>query len=164
MKIRAMKKLMNYTAIAVSMMAFLSASTLNAQEWTKEQMEVWKKVEQKFVKWQEGDYDAAFASLHEKYIGWNNHMPLPTTKDKWVNSASEMKGLYKLTYYDIEPARILVYGDVAVVHYYYDQSFTYTKGDEIKEFNAKGKYTEFLIKEKGKWFIIGDMTYRKDEK
>ena len=70
-----MKKLMNYAAIAVTMIAFLGASTLNAQEWTKDQMEVWKVIENGWAKWQEGDYDAAFANIHEKYLGWNIEDP-----------------------------------------------------------------------------------------
>lgn len=154
-----MKKLMNYAAIAVTMIVFLGASTLNAQEWSKDQMEVWKVVENAWATWQEGDFEASTANIHEKYLGWNNEDPLPTTKEKWIKSMNKMKDFVKLTYYDIEPARILVYGDVAVVHYYYEQSFAYTKDDETTDYNYKGKNAEFLIKEKGEWLLIGDMTF-----
>ena len=159
-----MKKLMNYAAIAVTMIAFLCASTLNAQEWTKDQKEVWSVIENAWANWQEGDYDAAFANIHEKYIGWNIEDPLPTTKDKWVKSITMMKDFVTFNYYDIEPARILVYDDVAVVHYYYSQSFTFTKDDESTDYNYKGKNAEFLIKEKGEWYLIGDMTFWESKK
>ena len=155
---------MNYAAIAVTMIAFLGASNLNAQEWTKDQMEVWKVVENSWANWQEGDLEASVASIHEKYLGWNIEAPLPTTKEKWLKSMNMMKDFVKLNYYDIEPARILVYDDVAVVHYYYSQSFTYTKDDETTDFNYKGKNAEFLIKEKGEWFLIGDMTFWESKK
>lgn len=158
-----MKKLMNYAAIAVTMIAFLGASTLKAQEWTKEQMEVWKVVENAWAKWQEGDLEASVASVHEKYLGWNEEDPLPTTKEKWVKSISMYKDYVTFNYYDIEPARILVYGDVAVVDYYYTQSFTYAKDEEKKDFNLEGKNAEFYIKEKGQWYLIGDMTFWKNK-
>ena len=159
-----MKRFMNYAAIAVTMIAFLGVSTLNAQEWTKDQMEVWSVIESSWANWQEGDLEASVASIHEKYLGWNIEDPLPTTKEKWLKSMNMMKDFVKLNYYDIEPARILVYDDVAVVHYYYSQSFTYTKDDETTDFNYKGKNAEFLIKEKGEWFLIGDMTFWESKK
>jgi len=155
---------MNYAVIAVIIFSFLGASTLVAQEWTKEQKEVWQVIEEAWAKWQEGDFDASFASIHEKYLGWNHEDPLPTTKEKWVKSNEALKDLAKLDYYDIEPARILVYGDVAVVHYYYENYITFTKGEESKEYHYKGKNAEFYIKEDGKWMLIGDMTVWKDKK
>ena len=75
-----------------------------------------------------------------------------------------MKDFATLEYYDIEPARILVYKDVAVVHYYYEQYIIFTKDDEKTEYNYKGKNTEFYIKEGGNWLLIGDMTVWKEKK
>jgi len=69
-----------------------------------------------------------------------------------------MKDYAKMDYYDLEPARILVYGDAAVVHYYYENYITFTKNDKKSEYNYKGKNAEFYIKEDGKWFMIGDMS------
>ncbi len=112
-------------------------------------MEIWEVIENAWATWQEGDLEVSTANIHEKYLEWNNENPLPTTKEKWIKSMNKMKDFVKLTYYDIEPARILVYGDVAVIHYYYKQIFTYTKDDETTDYNYKGKNAEFLIKEKG---------------
>lgn len=159
-----MKTLMNYSAIVLLMIAFLGASTLNAQEWTKDQKEVWKVVENAWAKMQEGDYESSYATIHEKYLGWNHEMPLPTSKEKWVKSIEMMKDFAKLKYYDIEPARILVYGDVAVVHYYFEQHIVFTKDGEETDYSYKGKNAEFYIKEKGEWLLIGDMTFWKSKK
>lgn len=153
-----MKKMKNYAVIAAITFTFLGASTLVAQEWTKEQQEVWEVVEDGWAQWQAGDFDASFAGIHEKYLGWNNEDPLPTTKEKWVKSVEEMKNFVKLDYYDIEPARILVYDNVAVVHYYFENYIIYTKDDEKKDYHYKGKNAEFYIKEDGKWLLIGDMS------
>lgn len=159
-----MKKLMKCAMITTITIAFLSVSSLNAQEWTKEQKEVWQVVETAWEKWQEGDFDASFASIHEKYLGWNQEDPLPTSKEKWRKSVETWKEYTKLDYYDNEPARILVNGDVAVVHYYTDYYLTFTKGEDKKQKSYKGKNTEFYIKEDGKWLLIGDMSVWTDKK
>ena len=159
-----MKKLLNYAVITAISFMFLGASSLVAQEWTKEQKEVWQVVEDAWADWQQGDMNATYASIHEKYLGWNQEDPLPTNKEKWIKSNEAMKDFVKMEYYDLEPARILVYENIAVVHYYYENYGTFTKNDEKKEFSYKGKNAEFYIKEDGNWMLIGDMSVWKDKK
>lgn len=158
-----MKTVLNYAAIVTFLFAFLGTSTISAQEWTKDQKELWKTIENAWAKWQEGDLDAVFENIHEKYLGWNQDDPLPTSKAKWFKSAKIMMEHAKLAYYDIEPARILVYNDVAVVHYYYEQKIEYTKEGETTHHSYKGKNAEFCIKEGGKWMLIGDMSVWKSK-
>jgi len=159
-----MKIFTKYSTILIVLFAFLAAPSLQAQDWSKDQKEVLEIIENAWAKWQEGDFDASVESIHEKYIGWNQEDPLPTSKAKWVKSIEKMKDYVKLIDYDIEPARILVYDDVAVVHYYFEQTMAYTKDDKTTEINFKGKNAEFLIKEGGKWLLIGDMTFWKTKK
>ena len=159
-----MKTLTNYSAIVIIMIAFLGASTLQAQEWTKTQKEVWKVAQDAWAKWQEGDIDAAFVNVHAKYMGWNSEDPLPMSREKWLHFAKEFMKYVKLESYDIEPARILVYDNVAVIDYYFEYYSTFTKDDKSTEAHIKGKNAEFYIKEGGKWMLIGDMTLSKEEK
>ncbi|PLX00111.1 MAG: hypothetical protein C0591_01805 [Marinilabiliales bacterium] len=158
-----MKKLMNYAAIAVTMIAFLGGSTLNAQEWTDDQLEVWNTVENLWQKWKVGDFDNAMSNVHADYLGWNNTSPMPMSKEKWEKGMKEDGEYISDQYYDIEPARILVYKNVAVVHYYYSYSYTYNKGEK-KQISGKGKWTEFLVMEKNLWMLIGDFTYSEPKK
>jgi hypothetical protein len=65
--------------------------------------------------------------------------------------------------YYAAPARIVVIGDAAVVHYYYWMSWVYDDGTNKKDGSVKGKWSEFFIKENGKWMCIGDMTLGDDE-
>jgi hypothetical protein len=134
-----MKKLMNLTAIAVTMFAFLGASTLYAQDWNKEQKEVWQEVDNMWTHWKAADMDAAFANVHDKYLGWNNESPMPMSKAKWVDPMKEKIDLYSQRDFDIEPARILVHGNVAVVHYYYEMSSIYDDGEEKHKSSYQGK-------------------------
>ena len=159
-----MKKLMNYVTIAVTIIAFLGASAVCAQEYTDDQKEVWKVVEDFWADWEKSDPDAGFAFVHDSYLGWNNEDPMPTSKAKWLNSLKKYSPFLSNMDYDIDLARILVHKDVAVVHYYFTFSFLYTEGDVKEKVGYHGKWTEFFIKEKGNWMLLGDMTYSEANK
>jgi len=151
-----MKKLLGL-ALTASMMLVMTAATF-AQEWTKDQTEVWKVVEDSWVKWKAGDIDGMAASLHEKYQGWSSDAPLPMGKADVVKWYNDMKGMMKITYYFIEPARISVTKTSAVVDYYFSFSATYTMGEKSEDHSTKGKNVEFYVLEGGKWLLLGDMT------
>ena len=159
-----MKKRFKCVMICFITITFLGATSLYAQDWSKEQLELWQTIENAWTKWQEGDFDASFASIHDKYQGWNNEDPLPTSKEKWRKSVEDWKEYTTLDYYNNDPARILIYDNVAVVHYYTEYNLTYTKNEEKKEYYFKGKNAEFYIKEDGKWMLIGDMSVWEDKK
>ena len=65
----------------------------------------------------------------------------------------------------INPARIVVTENAAVVHDYFYLTSTNTVGEEKKQIKQQGKFVEFHVKENGKWICLGDMTiveYTKD--
>ena len=138
----------------------IATTSAIAQEWTKEQKEVWQVCVNTWENYKVGKIDAIAAVLHPKYNGWDDQTPLPYTKEKSVQQIKEFLSSMSLNYYDIEPARIIVTESAAVIDYYYSYSFTITQGDkkEIKE--RKGMYVEFYVKEKGTWLLLGDMTTR----
>lgn len=153
-----MKKLINYTAIATTMMALFGTLTLNAQICTKEQKAVWQEVENKWTNWKAGDLEAAFANIDKDFLGWNDEDPMPVSKDNWVNPMKETLNMRTKINFSIEPARILVRDNAAVVHYYYKYSFLYTDGEESQKVSDEGKWTEFFVKDDDKWMLIGDFT------
>lgn len=59
-----MKTTLRFAIIAV--LAFFLTSSVIAQEWTKEQKEVWQTVENTWSKWKANDVAGAAANLHEK--------------------------------------------------------------------------------------------------
>ena len=69
----------------------------------------------------------------------------------------------KVEYYDIQPARIVVAGDNAVVYYFFSFSMVFEKGDKKKEKYNKGRNVEFYVKDGGKWLLMGDMSYMNDD-
>jgi ketosteroid isomerase-like protein len=134
-------------------------SGVYAQDWSSDQKEVWQAVEEGWKAFQDGDIEASKALIHDKYQGWSNEYPLPSNKAKVLKHYAMMSENMKVMYFDMEPARITVVGDAAVVHYYFN--FVALFSYEGKEFEREmeGKNAEFYIKEKGKWVLLGDMTY-----
>ena len=120
-----MKKFINYTVISITMIVMFGASTLNAQNFTKEQKAVWQEVENKWTNWKAGNLDAAFANIDEDWLGWNDKDPMPVSKDKWVNPMKETVKMRTKINFNIEPTRILVHDNAAVVFYYYQQDYNY---------------------------------------
>jgi len=158
-----MKKLLKIMLAIGIMMAFcLSTSNIIAQEWSKEQLEVWNIVKDSWAKWAKGDVEGSIASIHEKYQGWSIEEPLPVGKAKLKEWYSSMKDMMKIQFFDLEPARIVVTEDAAVVDYYFSFYTTYTWGEKTTEKEIKGKNAEFWVKEKGKWLLLGDMTVFKE--
>jgi hypothetical protein len=149
--------------IIVIVIAAFMATTAFAQEWTKEQKEVWQVVEDSWTKWKAGDVEGSIASIHEKYQGWNDESPLPLNKEMVKAWFNEMKEKGKVDFFRLNPARIVVSGNAAVVDYFFDLSVTYAVGEEKKQETAKGRNAEFYIKEGGKWLLLGDMTAYDDE-
>lgn len=153
-----MKNLKKYITAFMAILAFLMVTSVAAQEWTKDQQAVWQVVEDMFMNWKNNDIDAAFANVDENYLGWNNTDPLPVSKAKWYDSQKKYIEFQSKRDYDLEPARILVKDNAAVVHFYFDFWFKSTFEGEGKWVEYKGKWTAFFIKDGGEWMMLGDLT------
>lgn len=156
-----MKKVIITVCAVCMVMAFTSRTY--AQDWSSEQKEVWQAVADGWKAFQDGDIESTKALIHDKYQGWSNEFPLPMNKAKVLKHYTMMKDLMEVMYTDIEPARITVVGNAAVVHYYFTFAAIYTMKDKKVDREIKGKNAEFYIKEKGKWILLGDMTAIMDE-
>lgn len=138
--------------VIVLMSAFgATVSQAHGQTWSKKQLEVWKVIE---VSWKaimdKEDWTTSY--LHEKFLGWDNARPMPQDKSsarKWnrygiENSTTLLQELY--------PVGIIVHDNTAIVHYFYSQAAEDRK-EERK--TVHGRYTDILVKEKGKWRFMG---------
>jgi hypothetical protein len=153
-----MRKQINYLVMLLTCIAFLVATTAGAQEWSKDQKEVWQTVEEGWSAWKAGDADEAFKNVHEKFLGWNSTEPLPIDKAQWVDMYNMYKESMSVEYYSLNPARILVEGNTAIVYYYFKVYMVYAKGDKKKEMERMGRNVEFYVKDGGDWMLLGDMT------
>jgi hypothetical protein len=131
-----------------------------AQEWTKEQKEVWQVCENSWKNYKAGNISFIAAVTHPKYQGWDDQSPLPYSKEKVIQLLEENKTKASVDFYEIEPARIVVTENAAVIDYYYNYSMTVTQNDKKEVVKRKGMYVEFYVKEKGSWLLLADMTTR----
>jgi hypothetical protein len=150
-----MKTLFQITIITL---LALTPATLSAQEWTTEQKEVWQVIENTWKNLKAGNVDPAAFAFHEKYQGWSTSEPLPLSKEQAMQLFQPLKDSWKIADYSINPARITVAENAAVVHYYFRFTLVVVIGEEKKMMNKQGKYAEFYVKENGKWLCLGDMT------
>ena len=128
------------------------SNKLDAQEWSAAQQEVWKNVNDYWALMAKGDLNGFLEYFHTDYLGWEDNSPLPSTKQdvqKWMQI--EMTG-NKVLAYDIKPVGIKVHGDFAFADYYYS---LLTEMDGKKK-SEEGRWTDILMKQGGKWLIIGD--------
>jgi ketosteroid isomerase-like protein len=147
-----MKKIF-IAASTLLLLVLLAQSSLLAQEWSVAQKEVWKNVEAYWALDAAGNLDGFLAYFHNDYMGWSVQSPLPGGKEtvrKFV--AHSYKG-EKTLVYDIKPAGIAVFGDVALADYYYTRIY---KDVEGKEKTEGGRWLDVLKKQGDKWVLIGD--------
>ena len=141
----------------------LMATHVFAQEWTKAQLEVWQVVERSWASWKAGDIPGELAILHPKYQGWSTEEPVPLSKETTSQLYYSMKDNLKLDYYMLNPVRIVVLENTAVVDYYFSYYISFTWGEQKKQEEGYGKIAEFYVKEGGKWLLLGDMTVHEEE-
>ena len=149
-----MEHLKNFaTVVAVLFLIVMQASPLAAQEWSAAQKEVWKNVETYWSLYAKGDYEGFQSFIHPDYRGWSNSSVLPTTKDSHGKFLAFAMKNFKILVYDITPVAIQVYGNFAFVDYYFKMI---EKENEGKTTNSSGRWTDILLKQGGKWLMIGD--------
>jgi len=154
-----MKTITNLSVLVSILIAFLGASTLHAQGWTKAQKEVWKVTSDAWENWKNGDMDAAFANIHKKYFEWNR----PDTAkvippEKLIGSAKKTLKNITLESYNIKPEHIRVYECVAVVDYHFEYYCTITRNGKSTKYHIKGENEEYYVKDGGKWMLISDIS------
>ncbi len=147
-----MKKL-TQIFFAMFVLLLLSGSSF-AQQWSDAQKDVWAGVEKYWQVSSSGDAAGFMNYFDDSYMGWSNQSRVPMSKantGKWVMQDAKDNSVIV---YSITPLTIWVKGDFAYVHY------TYAELDENKETKKRtsvgGTWTDILMKENGKWILIGD--------
>lgn len=148
-----MKHLIKHLLFCSIILVLADQKAALAQEWSAAQNEVWKAVEQHWQADLEQDLDRAMAYFHDDYLGWWNRDPMPSDKPeirKWI--AHHYK-TGKVLVQSIKPVGIKLHGDVALVHYHWARVIQDSEGGEKL---TRGRWTDILRKQDGKWLLIGD--------
>ena len=142
--------------MVLSGLVFLLLININtgfSQEWSKDQKMVWNNVETYWKISSEENLEGYMAYFHEDYLGWAMNTPVPSTKSDVSKWMKHWWSKSTVSIYDIQPVGIAVFGDVAVVHYYYTMMVA---NEEGKEKSRSGSWTDVLKKQGDKWVLIGD--------
>jgi len=131
----------------------LSSAPLFGQEWSEEQKEVWKNVETYWDLYAKHDLEGFLGYFHDDFSGWGNQSALPTNKASRRKFIIHSFETTKTLVQDLQPVGINIYGNVAIVQYYYSEVI---KDVEGKEVNESGRWTDILMKQGEKWIMIGD--------
>lgn len=133
--------------------SILCAFSLNAQQWTDAQKEVWETVKTYNNLAAKGNIDGFLSYFDETYNGWSYDLDAPGGKEQIITFVRYWFPNSKILYQTLTPATIWVNGNYAYVHYYYTQ---YTKDNEGKKKWEKGRWTDILMNKDGKWVLVGD--------
>ena len=146
-----MRKKKLLVAVVLILLIGLGANTL-AQEWSDEQKEVWSAVADNWdlyakqdIKWLD------FA--HPDSLHWSGSLQMPRSKDvgkEWHARFYDPNSTILI--HEINPAGIVVQGNTAVLHYFYSVGTQNKQGEQAIE---KGRCTDVLIREKGRWWFLG---------
>lgn len=130
----------------------LTSTVVFSQEWNTEQQEVWKNVETYSELAAKGDIDGFLTYFNDDFCGWRNGAPLPDDLETRIKLIKFFFPATQTLYYDIKPLAIKIYGNTAIVHYYF---FNVSSDGEHEEV-AHGRWTDILMKQGDKWVMIGD--------
>jgi ketosteroid isomerase-like protein len=145
--------------VQMGWLVLLLAFTTNlfSQNWNAQQKEAWANVEAYWALQAKGDLAGFLSYFSPDYTGWGYDSPVPQGKaavEKYVSMGMKNN---KMLLYDITPVSILVYGDIAIVHYYYNMQRENLEGKKSWE---SGRWTDILQRQgqggTGKWVLISD--------
>ncbi len=144
---------MRHLLSVIVLLTVISAtvSPAHGQTWSKKQLEVWKVIDTVFKALMEKE-DWTTTYVHEKVLAWGNSRPMPQDKSsihKWNRYEDENS---TVLLYDLYPVGIIVHDNTAIAHYFYSIAFENRKGERK---TVHGRYTDILVKEKGKWRFLG---------
>ena len=134
-------------------LTLLAITGLFAQEWSAPQKEVWKNVEAYWALDAAGDTGGFMAYFDPDYVGWNINDAMPSSKERVSKFIANAHKTTKVLVYNIQPVAIKIHGDIAFVHYYWNEVI---KDAEGKQKEISGRWTDILMKQAGKWVLIGD--------
>jgi ketosteroid isomerase-like protein len=142
-----------FVALAAWCSGLLNPAVAQAEEWSAEQKEVWKNVETYWALDMAGDTAGFLAYFHADYKGWNYNNAVPGSKERATKFITHGHKSSKTLVYDLQPATVRVYGDVAFVHYFWTRVGKDAEGKEKRE---SGRWTDILRKQAGKWVMVAD--------
>jgi len=145
---------MKYFVILLEFIVLITfTNNISAQQWSAEQQEVWKTIEEHMALNEKGDLNGYLSLYDESYLGWNYNSEAPRDFSTITKRVKYFFQNRKILLYTIVPSRIWVKDDFAFAHYYYT---TVSKDNAGVVTTDSGRWTDIFMKKGNKWLCIGD--------
>ena len=121
-------------------------------EFSPEEQEVWDFIEQCQEAFKE-ESEAAHDCFHDDFLGWQYPDLVPRNAEAQRKFARLQFETTEIRGQDVRPVGIRIYGRFAVAHYYVQ---SVVRGQDGQDIEQRNRWTDILLKEKGRWYWIGD--------
>lgn len=139
-------------ALGIVCTARAQEPSMTTPSMTADEQAVWASVEATWQHFAAGDLDAALAD-YEHWHRWG--IDDPGLWNRADLREHDVRGRSKGHIEDgrLEPVRVQVFGDAAVVHYIAHVTFVFEETGE--RFPETSRWSDFRIREGGRWVIVG---------
>ena len=132
-------------------LALLLPITIQGQEWTAEQEDLWA---WEISCWQTEDIQTAMACLHEDFVGWGLGNPVPVNKEDkrpgWARSFETTEQVFL----NLKPISVQIHGNSAVLVYVATSVIRdKATGEETRYVEL---WTDVALRDGGQWYWIAD--------
>jgi hypothetical protein len=117
---------------------------------TREQQELWQRVNELWSLSLERDPAKLRSALHPRYVGWDMNRPAPHDREAAIRSV--VSDAPVVTDYELVPRSIEVYDHVVgIVHYAYSASMAPRDAAPAR---VTGKWSEVYLRQDDQWVMI----------
>ena len=141
--------------LSILCLGVLCNSQTPGQEWSETEQEIWNNEKSYIESRMKEDIESMAEMWHENFLGWPSWAKQPVRKEFGVESIKKRLSQPKLVSFELKPAAIEIFGDVAIVHYFVIGVWQDAQGKEAKSIT---RITHTWMKQDGKWKIIGGMS------
>ena len=140
--------------VTILISLFMLPNIMIGQSFSKAEQKVIEGVESYWSDFAGKDKNKWLDDFHDSYKGWSVGSEFLNTKKDNVKWNNYTWGKDEVLFWDITPMGVVLHDNIAVVHYYYTTISKNKKNG--KETTEKGKWTDVIINDGGKWKLVAD--------
>ena len=140
--------------VTILISLFMLPNIIIGQTFSKAEQIVIEGVESYWSDFSGKDKNKWLDDFHDSYKGWDVGSEFLNTKKDNIKWNNYTWGKDEVLFWDITPIGVVLHDNIAVVHYYYTTISKNKKNG--KETTEKGKWTDVIINDGGKWKLVAD--------
>ena len=140
--------------VTILISLFMLPNIIIGQSFSKAEQIVIEGVESYWSDFSGKDKNKWLDDFHDSYKGWDVGSEFLNTKKDNIKWNNYTWGKDEVLFWNITPIGVVLHDNIAVVHYYYTTISKNKKNG--KETTEKGKWTDVIINDGGKWKLVAD--------